>query len=277
MRNHNRNSERRTERNLNRMNMVNAVKFLVSELYFKNVKDKTDYTNENIDKIATLLVRELGTDISLSGDKKKDAYYVYENYIDQDVLNRIAFEYSSARISNKYDSRAIVGCVNLKNLIENVFDIELDDEKCGLKFTYDVYCSCGAKTIYSDNARTFGYDTPVVEDYENIMRSNAKKMDKYGSWTCGQYKCPVCGNVCFTHMGTNTPYGVPADSKTRKLRNEIHCLIEERYRDGAGKHALYLEMARAFDIPVEDMHIGLLSYEECLEIKEWLLSKESVV
>ncbi len=270
MKHHNRNGSRNHERYKEKKAVIAVVERLLSDLFFYNIPHKSEFYVEMNRKLKTQVVRSCGDDIDLSGDMNRDMRMLKDKYFDKQFLEGVVNSYGQTRIKDKYDSKHIVECTNLKRFIEKLFDVKLDLAACGLDFDYDVYCPCGEKTIYREDARVFNSD--IFEDgrYAHMYRSNRRKYDTYGEWTAGEYKCPACGKRCFTHMGTKIPYGMPADRRTRSERNKIHALIDELCDSRERRRSLYIELAYTLGISVKDMHVGNLDYDDCQKVVDYI-------
>ena len=85
------------------------------------------------------------------------------------------------------------------------------------------------------------------------------------AWKCTRDDCR--GYHMADHDGF--PVGVPADARTRKLRHEVHNLLDKLYK---GPRSIMSEnrarewMARILGRDVENAHVGLFDANDCKRI-----------
>lgn len=88
-----------------------------------------------------------------------------------------------------------------------------------------------------------------------------------------------CGAYCGCHPGSSRPLGSPAGRRLRRLRQEVHSLLDPRWqrrvaREGVSRHqargAVYAWLASELGIAVEETHVGMFSLSLCLAAIEIL-------
>lgn len=104
--------------------------------------------------------------------------------------------------------------------------IDLYPTKCNL---------CGGEVVYQSNALVYGKE--------------------YGSGMC--YFCLQCG----AYVGTHKPrpkeaLGILANREMRHMKSLCHDVFDRMWNDSAERTELYIELANALNIPVEECHFG---------------------
>lgn len=77
--------------------------------------------------------------------------------------------------------------------------------------TRDVICDCGTRCVLIKAENAYGHSATV----KNNMKG------RY------YYRCPVCGAMVGTHMGTNISLGTPVNKLTAEMRKKTHDKMEE--------------------------------------------------
>lgn len=101
---------------------------------------------------------------------------------------------------------------------------------------------------------------------------------KYGSGSGYCYHCTQCDAIVGTHKSNPLEaYGLLADSKTRKLRQENHALFDKLWRNKAERIECYNKLADEMGIPHEECHFGNFNYNQLIKanaiLLKWWLEK----
>ena len=104
--------------------------------------------------------------------------------------------------------------------------IDLCPTKCNL---------CGGEVVYQSNSLIYGKE--------------------YGSGKC--YFCLQCG----AYVGTHKPrpkeaLGILANREMRHMKSLCHDVFDRMWNDSVERTELYIELANALNIPVEECHFG---------------------
>jgi hypothetical protein len=83
------------------------------------------------------------------------------------------------------------------------------------------------------------------------------------------WRCTGCGAYCGSHPGTAVPLGYPAGPLCRKLRRELHAIMDPLWRDGSKskmkerRNAVYARLARTLGLDRRHAHVGMLDASQC--------------
>lgn len=121
---------------------------------------------------------------------------------------------------------------------------KIDFVQEGLWCPQRVMCDCGTATVLYTGFQLFGDKDRANEHF---------------------YVCPVCGKHVGCHSGTNISFGTPADSKTRKLRKEVHNAFDQKWRKcNIPRSDAYRWLSDKMGNNLSEIHIGMMDEEKCL-------------
>lgn len=308
MRNHNKNDK--FVKNEDNEQLVSTVKHLINILYFQNVEYKTQMTQYDANKIGTMIIRKLYNSVSLTNNIDKNMRILMEDYIDTDLLVSVLREYvyDKVHITKPDYIFQSVKCFHIKECIEEMFSVEIDPKSIGLVYNLDVYCTCGTICEYDATPITY-IDGVRQDDLEMVDEGELDELEALNSTENSsndnqsfdnqsketrvvvttqhalsrffrkkvytKYVCPNCGNFCLTHNGTDIPFGIPADEKTRSLRAIVHRELDSMFRTKQERTMLYKRLAYFLDKPITNMHIGELSLAECSKAIYWIKTEKA--
>lgn len=252
--------------------LIDAVSNYIEIEYKKNIIVYTQAASVNADKLKTIIIRDLlGKKIELTNNKDKNIKIIKQN-ITHDYLIKLINEYINRKTKKEKNSPEII--VYVKHFIDYINAIlseNIKDEEIEITKYYKVQCSCGAlASLYFKQPKLMEAQTGTVIENTNGQMHLADAEGNYPYRYSYMYKCPKCHNVCFAHPGTLIPYGVPADIKTRTLRNLAHKKINQMNLSHEELKTLYKSMAQYLNIEVNEMHIGLLSREDVEKVISYL-------
>lgn len=102
------------------------------------------------------------------------------------------------------------------------------------------------------------------KDLKHLMNTSSVRL---WPWI---WQCSNCNATVGCHYGTNSPLGFMANGYTRKLRFQLHSIIDPVWHSGLAKrNEVYLWLAKEFNLP--EFHISQLStrqLEEAIIIAE---------
>lgn len=140
---------------------------------------------------------------------------------------------------------------NLKDIMEKWFQIKLNSKIIGLyKKNLKVYCECGEQAVFV-------------------------KRDKIQSGKEGYiYYCQSCGNMVGVHVGTNIPFGIPADKETRALRIKCHQLFDQKWNTPEEREEMYLWLMEKMGLNKAQTHFGKFNKTQCREALKILSARK---
>lgn len=184
--------------------------------------------------------------------------YNLDTYIIYGVPDYVVTEFLKEQIE-KIDLSDIKKCVLIGKMATILNDILTKDINImELWPRRDVKCDCGtmchlieAKWAYSQQA---------------VINSNLQ--GRY------YYRCPVCGAMVGTHIGTNIPYGTPVNKETAEMRVKTHSLMEEMIsKNNLEKTDVYHYLVSKFPTKsVEKVHVGCFDTDSCKKAMNFLLN-----
>lgn len=110
-----------------------------------------------------------------------------------------------------------------------------------------------------------GTTVPVKgsEIYPHMPRLHQKNY-----WLCD------CGAYVGCHGDTLRPLGRPANAKLRKVRSDLHGMMDQLWKQGyITRETLYLELSQHLAISLQDTHVALFSLKECDSAFAWVKRK----
>jgi len=87
------------------------------------------------------------------------------------------------------------------------------------------------------------------------------------------YVCQNCGARAGCHKGTDIPLGCLADDELRKLRKEIHDIIDTKWKTKDERKKVYSDLADKYGSP---FHVGFLKNEDARYILYDLRDNNSI-
>lgn len=309
---HNRNNKSTPD--INRLHIIKTIDKFTSNLFFRNIEYKTKFVKRDYKKITTIITRYfISNEIQLTDNVDKNLNIV-SDIIDKELLIELLTDYVNSHVFNeKQDyTQMVVVCSHLKDVVNEMFLLDITNEDIGLNEKQEVFCSCGELAIYDETPIVFkngvkmedendeidvdAFDIDenenadiesddIEESGEELEENKSKpqlgateefKNKSFVYRTYTKYVCPKCGNWCYTHVGTNIPFGTPSNAETRRLRSIIHKEMTNLYYSRASRRMMYNLLAKELGIDVRDMHIGILDYDECRQAIKWIHEQKAI-
>ena len=148
---------------------------------------------------------------------------------------------------SKNKSKAYVKINHIADMVEILFDIEIDRDKAGYHLKQYVYCTCGNRANYIDSKEIFKRPRGMI------------------------YYCSKCGAYVGVHEGTNIPMGTLVDKETKKKRIAAHEALKRRF--GNDTHAAYKWMRKVMKLSAEEAHIGKFNKQQCEMLLAYIWTK----
>lgn len=264
------NKGRRDKQKIHNSKLINeCVSDIVNDYYFYNVEDKEFFPITSIKTLITLILRQLNGNSIYSYKKEECKNILINEYFTYDFFLELMKEYAAYQLNTSADlkQRRYIKCYEMKNLIESLFNIELDDKEIGMYQEYKLECTCGTIAEYDD--------TDYIKEKKIIVNHNTNKEEFVKiKYITHKYKCPTCGKECYTHRGTNIPYGNLANSYIRRLRADIHNKMNLLYRTHNEKSAFYKELSSYLGINSSETHISMLTEEQLNKTLDFVNKKQ---
>lgn len=116
----------------------------------------------------------------------------------------------------------------------------------GVKSFSAVVCHCGATATLRSNSLLY----------------NGKEYGNGKAYICDRF--PECRGSVGTHPD-GKPLGTIPDDETKKLRMEVHALVDPLWREqGHPRGQVYGYLGRLMKMHRKDCHIGMFSKDNCL-------------
>lgn len=118
-----------------------------------------------------------------------------------------------------------------------------------------VICYCGSPAHLDTNAKIY----------------NGKEYGRGRIWLCDRY--PACWGSVGTHPD-DRPLGTIPDPETKKLRIEVHALIDPLWKTAEGsakrkkRGSVYGYLRRIMNMTADECHIGNFTADQCIEALE---------
>lgn len=88
------------------------------------------------------------------------------------------------------------------------------------------------------------------------------------------YSCFICDALVGCHPGTTRPLGTMANRPLRKLRGQVHEVLDRSWKKakdkGAARLRAYGQLAEKLGIPDEECHVGMFDEQRCRDALEVL-------
>ncbi len=182
--------------------------------------------------------------------------YNLDTYIIYSVPDNIVALFIKEQIE-KTDLSDIKKCVLIGKMAAILNDLLAKDINIMELWPHrDVRCDCGtmchlieAKWAYSQQA---------------VINNNLQ--GRY------YYRCPVCGAMVGTHIGTNIPYGTPVNKETAAMRAKTHNLMEKMINtNNLEKTDVYHYLVSKFPSKsIEKVHVGYFDNASCQKAMNFL-------
>lgn len=246
-----------------------SIQEIVHDAYFYNVEDKDFYSPNKLNTLITLIKRNLSYEDIPTNKINECKKYIQTYCLSKDFFTNLMKEYANHQLNNSTNqlNRKYIKCYEMKNLIEILFSIQLDESEIGIYQEYQVKCVCGSIAIYDDT----DYMKEKIYSVNNGLGINEFKKMKY---ITHKYICPNCHRECYTHRGTNIPFGDLADPYIRSLRALIHKEINHRCHSSYEIASLYKELSTYLQIETNDMHISQLNESQLKQVLYFLKNKK---
>lgn len=81
------------------------------------------------------------------------------------------------------------------------------------------------------------------------------------------FKCPLCDSYVGTHEATGKPLGTLANAELRKLRSEVHALIDPVWQIGGKKRSeVYTSLSKFLMVRKHMCHVAMFNADTCRKI-----------